>query len=118
MWGYISQESPGDEKVGGKEGAYSLRGRNPASIRSVVRRMNSVMNGDPGPMNEVWAHGRDVMAMHFLSSRRRGWDDVQTHWEQVSKIASDGWVTVGERLMRVENDLAFTLDSAWEIEIP
>jgi hypothetical protein len=58
--------------------------------------LNRTLNGDPGPMVEVWSHGSDVATMHPLGGRDFGWDAVRAGWEQVAPAFSDGqcrWMT-------------------------
>ena len=49
--------------------------------------LNRVINGDAGPMTEVWSHGSDVAALHPLGGRETGWEEVRASWEQVAQGA-------------------------------
>ena len=71
--------------------------------------LNSVLVGDAGPMAEVWSHTADVTTMHPIGGRQVGWDEVWASWRQVAQIASDGSVTLADRLIRVLGDGAYEL---------
>jgi ketosteroid isomerase-like protein len=72
--------------------------------------LNRTINGDPGPMMEVWSHGSDVATMHPLGGRETGWEEVRASWEQVAQAFSDGQVPL-EALVVVPlwDDVAYTL---------
>jgi len=38
--------------------------------------LNRTLNGDPGPMKEIWSHGSDVSAMHPFEGLPLGWEEV------------------------------------------
>src|SRR5215208_5968803 len=59
--------------------------------------LNSTLNGDPGPMMEVWSHGSDASAMHPFGSRSLGWEEVRASWEQAAQAISDGRVSDHQR---------------------
>ena len=71
--------------------------------------LNSMANGDAGPMADIWSHDADVTAMHPIGGRQLGWNQVGDSWQQVAKIASDGRVTPGDQLIRVIGDAAYEL---------
>jgi ketosteroid isomerase-like protein len=71
--------------------------------------LNSMANGDAGPMMEVWSHTPDVTTMHPIGGREVGWEQVRGPWEQVAAICSGGQVTLKDSLIRVEADLAYQL---------
>jgi ketosteroid isomerase-like protein len=72
--------------------------------------LNRVINGDPGPMVEVWSHGSDVSAMHPLGGRSLGWEEVRAAWEQVAQGFSDGQVSLDDLVVAsVADDAAYTL---------
>lgn len=45
--------------------------------------LNALFAGDIAPMEDVWSHGPDVMAMHPLGGRQLGWEEVKESWEQI-----------------------------------
>ena len=71
--------------------------------------LNSMANGDAGPMMEVWSHTPDVTTMHPIGGREVGWEQVRGPWEQVAAICSGGQVTFKDSLIRVVGDLAYQL---------
>jgi len=72
--------------------------------------LNSTLNGDPGPMMEVWSHGSDASAMHPFGSRSLGWEEVRGGWEQAAQAFSGGQVALDEMVVfAISEDAAYTL---------
>ena len=72
--------------------------------------LNRAINGDPGPMMEVWSHGSDVTAMHPLGGRETGWEEVRASWEQVAQGFSDGQVSIEDLVVvPLSDDVVYTL---------
>jgi ketosteroid isomerase-like protein len=72
--------------------------------------LNSTLNGDPGPMMEVWSHGSDASAMHPFGSRSLGWEEVRAGWEQAAQALSDGQVALDDLVVvPTAGDVAYTL---------
>ncbi len=71
--------------------------------------LNSVLNGDAGPMADVWSQGADITTMHPTGGGQVGWDEVWGSWQQVAAIASGGSVALRDRLLRVMGDTACEL---------
>src|SRR5918995_1063798 len=72
--------------------------------------LNSTINGDPGPMMEVWSHGSDASAMHPFGGRSLGWEEVRAGWEQAAQAFSGGQVTLDEMVVfAISEDAAYTL---------
>ncbi len=72
--------------------------------------LNRMINGDPGPMMDVWSHGSDVATMHPLGGRETGWEEVRASWEQVAQAFSDGQVSLdGLMVVPLSEDAAYTL---------
>jgi uncharacterized protein (TIGR02246 family) len=80
-----------------------------AASEQFYAALNSMANGDAGPMADIWSHDADVTAMHPIGGRQLGWNQVGDSWQQVAKIASDGRVTPGDQLIRVIGDAAYEL---------
>jgi ketosteroid isomerase-like protein len=82
-------------------------------VRAAAERfytaLNAVVNGDAGPMVEVWSRPADATTMHPIGGRQVGWEQVWGSWQQVAKIASGGSVRLGDRLLRVVSDAAYEL---------
>jgi ketosteroid isomerase-like protein len=74
--------------------------------------INRAINGDAGPMTEVWSHGSDVTTMHPLGGREIGGEEVRASWEQVAQAFSDGQASLdGLMVVPLSADVAYTLDN-------
>ena len=71
--------------------------------------LNRMVNGDAGPLAEIWSHSVAVTTMHPIGGREVGWDKGRDAWEQVAKLASDGQVKLGDQLIQVVGDMAYEL---------
>lgn len=71
--------------------------------------LTRMCNGDAGPMADIWSHGSDVTTMHPIGGREVGWDKVRESFHQVAQIASEGHVTLQDRIVRIDSDLAYEL---------
>jgi ketosteroid isomerase-like protein len=80
-----------------------------AASKKFYAALNSMANGDAGPMADIWSHSADVTTMHPIGGRQVGWSQVGDSWQKVAGIASDGRVTPGDQLVRVVGDLAYEL---------
>jgi len=69
--------------------------------------LNSMINGDAGPLADIWSHSSAVTTMHPIGGREVGWDAVRGAWEQVAKLASDGKVALKDQLIHVAGDAAY-----------
>lgn len=69
--------------------------------------LNRMVNGDAGPLADIWSHSKDVTAMHPIGGRHVGWDAVGASFEEVAQLASEGKVELKDQLIRVVNDVAF-----------
>ena len=71
--------------------------------------LNRMVNGDAGPLADIWSHSAAVTTMHPIGGREVGWDKGRDAWEQVAKLASDGQVKLGDQLIQVVGDMAYEL---------
>ena len=71
--------------------------------------LNRMLNGDAGPMMEVWSHNSDVTTMHPVEGQQVGWEQVRASWEQFAQLCSGGQVTSRDPLIRVGGDLAYQI---------
>ena len=72
--------------------------------------LNREINGDPGPMMEVWSHGADVSAMHPLGGINVGWEEVRAGWEQAAQGMSEGQVSLADLVvLPIADDVAYTV---------
>jgi ketosteroid isomerase-like protein len=69
--------------------------------------LNRMLNGDSGPMADIWSHGADVTAMHPIGSRQVGWDAVRGSFEEVAQLASDGKVELKDQIIHTVGDVAY-----------
>jgi ketosteroid isomerase-like protein len=69
--------------------------------------LNRVLQGDAGPMMDVWAHTSDVTTMHPIGEREVGWEQVEGPWQQVASLASGGQVAIKDPLIQIGGDFAY-----------
>lgn len=74
--------------------------------------LNRLVNGDTGPMMEVWSHSSDVTTLRPLGSRPTGWEQVRDRWEQVAQAFSDGQASIEDLVVvPLSDDVAYTVDT-------
>jgi len=72
--------------------------------------LNHEINGDPGPMMEVWSHGSDVSTLHPLGGINVGWEEVRAGWEQAAQGMSEGQVSLDDLVvLPIADDVAYTV---------
>ncbi|HEX9879665.1 MAG TPA: nuclear transport factor 2 family protein [Candidatus Binatia bacterium] len=71
--------------------------------------LNRMVNGDAGPLENIWSHSAAVTTMHPIGGREVGWDKVRASWEQVAKLASQGQVKLDNQTIQVAGDTAYEL---------
>ena len=69
--------------------------------------LNRMLNGNAGPLADIWSHGSSVTTMHPIGGRQVGWDEVRASWEQVARLASEGKVELKDQLIHVTGDIAY-----------
>jgi ketosteroid isomerase-like protein len=69
--------------------------------------LNSMANGDSGPLTDIWSHNADVTTMHPIGGREVGWDAVRGSFAQVGKLASKGKVELKDQYIQAVGDLAY-----------
>jgi ketosteroid isomerase-like protein len=69
--------------------------------------LNSMANGDSGPLADIWSHDEAVTTMHPIGGREIGWDAVRGSFAQVGKLASKGKIELKDQLIHVVGDLAY-----------
>lgn len=85
------------------------------STESDVRRaseqfyaaLNSMLNGDAGPLADIWSHGADGTTMHPIGGREVGWDQIRGSWEKVAQLATDGKVGLQNQRIQVAGEVAY-----------
>jgi ketosteroid isomerase-like protein len=71
--------------------------------------LNRMVNGDAGPLADIWSHSAVVTTMHPIGGREVGWDEVRESFAQVARLASEGRVKLGEQIVQVAGDVAYEL---------
>jgi ketosteroid isomerase-like protein len=71
--------------------------------------VNRMLNGNVGPMADIWSHSAAVTTMHPVGGRDVGWDRVRGSWEQVAQFASEGKAQLGDQIIQVAGDVAYEL---------
>jgi ketosteroid isomerase-like protein len=69
--------------------------------------LNSMANGNSGPLADVWSHGTQVTAMHPIGGRETGWTAVRGSFEGVARLASKGNIELKDQFIRVVGGLAY-----------
>jgi ketosteroid isomerase-like protein len=76
--------------------------------------LNRLVNGDTGPMMEVWSHSSDVTTLRPLGSRPTGWEQVRDRWEQVAQAFSDGQASIEDLVVvPLSDDVAYTVGTEY-----
>ena len=92
-------------------GEIKVMHRRADEVRQVSERfyaaLNTMANGDAGPMSAVWAHGGDVTTMHPIGQREVGWEQVRPVWEMAASAFTAGQIRLRDQLIRVGADLAY-----------
>ena len=78
-----------------------------AASEQFYAALNSMLNGDTGPLAGIWSHDEDVTTMHPIGGREVGWESVGDTWDQVAKLVSDGEVTLNDQLISAAGDMAY-----------
>jgi len=71
--------------------------------------LNRTLNGDAGPMAEIWSHGATVTTMHPIGGREVGWDNVRESFAQFALLAEDGQVKLDDQVIQINGDMAYEL---------
>ncbi len=68
--------------------------------------LNRMLNGNAGPLQDIWSHSAAVTAMHPIGGLHVGWDAVRESFEKVAELASGGKVELKDQLLHVVGDMA------------
>jgi ketosteroid isomerase-like protein len=68
-----------------------------------------MLNGDAGPLGEIWSHSATVTTMHPVGGREVGWDKVKQSWEQLAQVAKAGRVELSDQFIQVVGEVAYEL---------
>lgn len=66
-----------------------------------------MLNGNAGPLADIWSYSPTVTAMHPIGGREVGWDAVRESFEKVAELASNGRVELRDRTIRTAGDVAY-----------
>src|SRR5215469_5870892 len=80
-----------------------------AASEKFYSALNRMLNGDAGPLGDIWSHSATVTTMHPTGGREVGWDEVRGSWEQIAKLAPQGQVKLSDQFIQVAGDLAYEL---------
>lgn len=80
-----------------------------AASEKFYAALNRMLNGDAGPLSQVWSHDPNVTTMHPIGGREIGWDEVGRSWEQVAELATKGEVALADQFIQVAGDVAYEL---------
>ena len=73
------------------------------------KALNRMVNGDAGPLADIWSHSTAVTTMHPRGGREIGWNAVRESFEQVAGLSSDGKVGLKDQLIQVAGDMAYEI---------
>jgi ketosteroid isomerase-like protein len=71
--------------------------------------LNSMAQGDAGPMADVWSHSATASTMHPIGGREVGWNKVKGPWQQVASLCSGGKVSLTSQLIRADSKMAYEI---------
>src|SRR6476469_6092364 len=80
-----------------------------AASEEFYSALNRMLNGDAGPLGDIWSHSATVTTMHPIGGREVGWDQVRGSWEQVAKIVSGGQIKLEDQFVQIIGDMAYEL---------
>jgi ketosteroid isomerase-like protein len=80
-----------------------------AASASFYAALNRMLDGDAGPLGDIWSHSATATTMHPIGGREVGWDQVRNSFEQVAKLAGGGRVELSDQFIQVAGDTAYEL---------
>src|SRR3984893_3397305 len=80
-----------------------------AASEEFYSALNRMLNGDAGPLGDIWSHSTTVTTMHPIGGREVGWDQVRGSWEQVAQLTTHGQVSLSDQFIQVAGDAAYEL---------
>ena len=80
-----------------------------AASEKFYSALNRMLNGDAGPLGDIWSHSATVTTMHPIGGREVGWDQVRGSWEQLAQLATQGQVRLSDQFIQVAGDVAYEL---------
>jgi ketosteroid isomerase-like protein len=80
-----------------------------AASEKFYSALNRMLNGDTGPLGDIWSHSTTVTTIHPIGGREVGWDKVRGSWERVAQLATPGQVRLSDQFIQVAGDTAYEL---------
>lgn len=71
--------------------------------------LNRMVNGDAGPLADIWSHSAAVTTLQPSGGRQVGWDEVRVSWEQITQMVSVGRIKLRDQLIQVAGEVAYEL---------
>jgi ketosteroid isomerase-like protein len=73
--------------------------------------LTALLNGDAGPLMQIWSQNPDVTAMNPYGGREVGWEQLRAVFERVAQacVGSQARVWLKDPLIRVGGDLAYEI---------
>jgi ketosteroid isomerase-like protein len=68
-----------------------------------------MVDGDAGPLSDVWSYGPRVTAMHPIGGQQMGWAAVRASFGQIAALAPGGHVRLDDQYIEVGGELAYEL---------
>ncbi|MEM7121172.1 MAG: nuclear transport factor 2 family protein [Pseudomonadota bacterium] len=75
--------------------------------RQFYAALNSLFNGDSGPMAAVWDHGPTVTSLRPFGGREVGWQAVRDAFAMIAARATGGDNTIHDQIIEVGGDMAY-----------
>jgi ketosteroid isomerase-like protein len=69
--------------------------------------LNAMLNGDAGPLSEVWSHSAAVTTMHPIGGREVGWESVSKVWPDLAKMATGGKAQIEDQFIQIDGNMAY-----------
>ena len=69
--------------------------------------LNGMLDGNMGPMEDVWSHSAATSTMHPIGGREVGWEAVRESFAQVAGLAAGGRAELDDRIIQVAGDIAY-----------
>jgi ketosteroid isomerase-like protein len=69
--------------------------------------LNAMLNGNAGPLSEVWSHSAAVTTMHPIGGREVGWESVGGTWPQIAKLAGGGKAELEDQFIQIDGNMAY-----------
>ncbi|MFW6078818.1 MAG: YybH family protein [Gemmatimonadota bacterium] len=79
------------------------------AVAGFYRALNRLLEGEPGPMADVWSHADDITQMGPFGGRREGWPDVREELERTAELSTGGRVGAEDVFIHADAGLAYVV---------